>query len=153
MSEIGGSEVLLLIIIGLIVLGPERLPRVANQIGSWLGQARRMTRMMRRQLEEEVNVDLKKEIGLDDPVTGQKDYTSPKFVQDEHGKTPDEDKVADLPDDYSPAHGVDDVGTGVDDGVTSDTQLADTTSDGDTQDDNALEPEPAAANVSKTQSA
>ena len=30
-----------LFLIGLIVLGPERLPRVANQLGSWLGQARR----------------------------------------------------------------------------------------------------------------
>lgn len=57
MSGIGFSEILILCLIGLIVLGPERLPRVANQIGSWVGQARRMTRMMRRQLEEELNFD------------------------------------------------------------------------------------------------
>ena len=43
--------------IGLIVLGPKRLPKVANQLGSWVGQARRMTRVMRRQLEEELNFD------------------------------------------------------------------------------------------------
>lgn len=153
MSEIGGSEVLLLIIIGLIVLGPERLPRVANQIGSWLGQARRMTRMMRRQLEEEVNFDLKKEMGLNDPVTGQQDYKSPTFVQDRHTKPADDD-VEDLPDDYSPAHGEDDVGTGVSDDPPSDTQLADTNSDSDAQDSAATpESEPAAANITKTQSA
>jgi len=57
MSGIGFSEILILCLIGLIVLGPERLPRVANQIGGWVGQARRMTRMMRRQLEEELNFD------------------------------------------------------------------------------------------------
>ena len=57
MSGIGFSELLILFLIGLIVLGPERLPRVANQLGSWLGQARRMTRVMKRQLEEEVGLD------------------------------------------------------------------------------------------------
>jgi Tat protein translocase TatB subunit len=57
MSGIGFSELLILFVIGLIVLGPERLPRVANQLGTWLGQARRMTRVMRRQLEEELDFD------------------------------------------------------------------------------------------------
>ena len=62
MSGIGGSEFLLLLLIGLLVLGPERLPRVASQIGTWIGQARRMTRVMKRQLEEELNVE--KNIGI-----------------------------------------------------------------------------------------
>jgi len=57
MSGIGFSELLILFMIGLIVLGPERLPRVANQLGTWLGQARRMTRVMKRQLEEELDLD------------------------------------------------------------------------------------------------
>ena len=55
MFGIGGQELVLLMLIGLIVLGPERLPRIANQIGGWLGQARRMTRVMKRQLEEELD--------------------------------------------------------------------------------------------------
>ena len=57
MSGIGFSELLVLFLLGLIVLGPEKLPRVANQLGSWLGQARRMTRVMKRQLEEELDLD------------------------------------------------------------------------------------------------
>ncbi len=57
MSGIGFWELIILSLIGLIVLGPERLPRVANQLGSWLGQARRMTRVMKRQLEEELNFE------------------------------------------------------------------------------------------------
>ena len=57
MSGIGFSELIILFLIGLIVLGPERLPRVANQLGSWLGQARRMTRVMKRQLEEELDLE------------------------------------------------------------------------------------------------
>ena len=57
MSGVGFSEFLILCLIGLIVLGPKRLPKVANQIGGWVGQARRMTRVMRRQLQEELNFD------------------------------------------------------------------------------------------------
>jgi len=57
MFGIGFQELVLLSLIGLVVLGPERLPRVANQIGGWLGQARRMTRVMKRQLEDEINFD------------------------------------------------------------------------------------------------
>ena len=62
MSGIGGSEFLLLCLIGLLVLGPERLPRVASQLGHWLGKARLMTRTMKRQLEEEL--DIQKNIGI-----------------------------------------------------------------------------------------
>ena len=57
MSGVGSSELIILILIGLIVLGPRRLPQIANQIGSWIAQARRMTRAMRRQLEDELNFD------------------------------------------------------------------------------------------------
>lgn len=57
MSGVGSSELIILILIGLIVLGPKRLPQIANQLGSWIGQARRMTRAMKRQLEDELNLD------------------------------------------------------------------------------------------------
>lgn len=63
MSGIGGSEFLLLCLIGLLILGPERLPRVARQIGGWVGKARQMTRAMQRQLEDEI--DVKKNFGID----------------------------------------------------------------------------------------
>jgi sec-independent protein translocase protein TatB len=62
MSGVGFWELILLFLIGLIVLGPERLPRVANQLGSWLGQARRMTRVLKRQLEDEL--DLEKNLNI-----------------------------------------------------------------------------------------
>jgi sec-independent protein translocase protein TatB len=63
MSGIGGSEFILLCLIGLLILGPDRLPGVARQIGGWMGKARRMTRSLQRQLEEEV--DVKKNFGID----------------------------------------------------------------------------------------
>jgi Tat protein translocase TatB subunit len=53
---------LIIFVIGLIILGPERLPKVANQFGTWLGKAKRMTRVMKRQLEEELDVE--KNLGI-----------------------------------------------------------------------------------------
>jgi sec-independent protein translocase protein TatB len=57
MSGVGGSEFILLCLIGLLILGPERLPRVARQLGSWVGKARQMTRSLQRQLEDELDVE------------------------------------------------------------------------------------------------
>ncbi len=86
MSGIGGSEFLLLCLIGLLVLGPEKLPRVASQIGSWLGQARRMTRVMRRQLEEELDVEKNIGINPNELLTPREDDTfSPLHVEEDDG--------------------------------------------------------------------
>ena len=87
MSGLGGSEFLLLCLIGLLVLGPERLPRVASQIGSWIGQARRMTRVMRRQLEEEVDVEKNLKINPNDLLTPHDDDTfSPAHDEGDGGE-------------------------------------------------------------------
>lgn len=57
MFDIGFSEILLIFFLALVVLGPEKLPRVAAQVGRWLGRARSMARQFREQLEEEVNLE------------------------------------------------------------------------------------------------
>jgi sec-independent protein translocase protein TatB len=54
MFDVGFSELVLLFIIGLLILGPERLPRVATQIGRWVGRARRTATQLRHQLEREM---------------------------------------------------------------------------------------------------
>ena len=54
MSGVSSAELLLLLVIGLIVLGPKRLPEIAQKVGGWVGQARRMTRVMKRQLDDEL---------------------------------------------------------------------------------------------------
>ena len=89
MSGIGGSEFILLCLIGLMILGPERLPRVARQIGSWVGKARQMTRTMQRQIEEELDVE--KNLGI-----------NPEELDPRNLMTPHED------DTYSPLHEEDD---------------------------------------------
>ena len=104
MSGIGFWELIILFLIGLIVLGPERLPRVANQLGGWLGQARRMTRVMRRQLEDELNFE--KESGIKKPTTSRPTVSNPQYVQDD---------PVEHDDDFSPQHDTGSVGSGVGD--------------------------------------
>ena len=57
MFDIGFSEILVIFILALIVLGPERLPRVVREVGRWVGRARAMARQFQDQLEEEVDVN------------------------------------------------------------------------------------------------
>ena len=57
MLDVGFSEILLTSAIALVVLGPERLPKVARQVGNWMGRARAMARQLSEQLEREVNAD------------------------------------------------------------------------------------------------
>lgn len=57
MFDIGFWELTILAVIGLIVLGPERLPVVARTLGLWVGRAKGYVRGITTELEREVSVD------------------------------------------------------------------------------------------------
>ena len=115
MSGVGSSELIILILIGLIVLGPKRLPQIANQIGSWIGQARRMTRAMRRQLEDELNFDddniKRPAIAPPSVLSPTPDPADPDYDADEPAPEP-EPHIPHDDDTYSPLHGDDGDGDG-----------------------------------------
>lgn len=107
MSGIGSSEFILLLVIGLIVLGPKRLPEVANKIGSWVGQARRMTRVMKRQLEDELNLDAHRNILPPTPPFARELPKSPAPTAEtdpELNPQADSDHIPNDDDSYSPLH-------------------------------------------------
>jgi len=64
MFEVGFSELLLIFAIALIVLGPQRLPKLAQQVGRWVGRARAMARQFREQLEDEAT-SLERNMSID----------------------------------------------------------------------------------------
>jgi len=64
MFEVGFTELLLIFALALIVLGPERLPKLAQQVGRWVGRARAMARQFRDQLEEEAH-NLETKVNID----------------------------------------------------------------------------------------
>ena len=57
MFEIGFWELALIFALGLVVLGPEKLPRVASQLGRYAGQARRMARTLTAQIRDEIETE------------------------------------------------------------------------------------------------
>jgi sec-independent protein translocase protein TatB len=54
MFDVGFWELVVLFGLGLMILGPERMPKVASQVGRWAGQARRMARNLTRQIQNEI---------------------------------------------------------------------------------------------------
>ncbi len=123
MFGIGFQELILLSLIGLIVLGPERLPRVANQIGGWLGQARRMTRVMKRQLEDELNFEKDRNIKPPNREPSKQPLSGTPGDDDHYSAAHDAgEPVADI-DDTSEA------GTDIDDAGETEDDLAATTAD------------------------
>jgi sec-independent protein translocase protein TatB len=57
MFDIGIGEVLALAVIGLLIFGPERLPKAAADAGRWLRQIREMATNARRELSDSAGVD------------------------------------------------------------------------------------------------
>jgi sec-independent protein translocase protein TatB len=57
MFEVGFTEIVLILGLALLVLGPEKLPGLAQKVGRWTGRARSMARQLRTQLEHEVTIE------------------------------------------------------------------------------------------------
>lgn len=54
MFDVGFAELFLLALIGLLVLGPERLPRVARTLGGYIRKARSSWTSLRNTIESEL---------------------------------------------------------------------------------------------------
>lgn len=57
MFDIGFSELLLIAVVGLIVIGPKRLPETVRFAGFWLGRLRRNISRARTDMEREFGLD------------------------------------------------------------------------------------------------
>jgi len=63
MFDVGFFEITLVLLIALLVLGPERLPGLARTIGTWVRRARRMVSGIRDEIDKELSTeDWKREI-------------------------------------------------------------------------------------------
>lgn len=76
MFEVGFTEIILILGLALLVLGPEKLPALAEKVGRWTGRARAMARQLRTQLEHEVTMEeLSRSKPMQSPATPAADAT------------------------------------------------------------------------------
>jgi len=117
MLDIGWTEMLVVVLVLILVVGPKDLPKVVRTVGQWTAKARRLSREFTSSLEEigrEAEIDdLRKDlnkIGAGTSVTALEKHIDPdgslkKAVQDDYadGKAGGLATPADPPDDEKPA--------------------------------------------------
>ncbi len=57
MFDIGFAELLIIAVVGLIVLGPEKLPVAARTVGLWVGKAKRTISGIQSDINEELRLE------------------------------------------------------------------------------------------------
>jgi len=57
MFDIGFSEIMVVAVISLIIMGPERLPETVRTLSLWLGRVRQFVSSAREEIEDEVGID------------------------------------------------------------------------------------------------
>ena len=57
MFDIGFSELFMILVIALIVIGPERLPGVAKKVGRYVGKAKRTFENVKREVQSEFETE------------------------------------------------------------------------------------------------
>ncbi|ROR34472.1 Sec-independent protein translocase protein TatB [Inmirania thermothiophila] len=62
MFDIGFWEVALVLLVALLVIGPERLPRVARTAGLWVARLRQMVGSVKADIEREIRAQELKEL-------------------------------------------------------------------------------------------
>ncbi len=71
MFDIGFWELSIIAIVGLLVIGPDKLPGVARTVGKWVGRTQRFVTQVKDDIDRELKQDelrqaLKDEAGLDE---------------------------------------------------------------------------------------
>ncbi len=62
MFDIGFWELALIGLVALLVVGPERLPKVARTAGKWIGRGRRLVQSVKADIDREIKAEELKEI-------------------------------------------------------------------------------------------
>ena len=57
MFDIGFSEIIFIMVIALLVVGPERLPRIARTAGLWVGKMRGFVSSVKADIDRELATD------------------------------------------------------------------------------------------------
>lgn len=92
MFDIGSTELLLIAVVALLVIGPKDLPRVLNTVGKWISKARAMTGHIRSGIET-----MAREAELEDMEKQWAEHNA-KIVADHPDQPPEMMPLASAPD-------------------------------------------------------
>jgi sec-independent protein translocase protein TatB len=71
MFEVGFSEIIMVALVALLVIGPEKLPKVARMAGFWVAKSKRMVASVKQEIHEEFQAEelrqsLKNQTGINE---------------------------------------------------------------------------------------
>lgn len=55
MFDVGFSEILLIAVVALLVVGPREFPTLVRNVGSWMGRARRFMQAVKSEFDKEIH--------------------------------------------------------------------------------------------------
>ncbi len=96
MLDIGFLELMLIGIVGLLVLGPERLPKAARTTGMWIGKIKRTVAGMQREITAQLEAEeLRQKIGEQQKKLDQSLKQAKRDVESIASSTPDAKRTPD----------------------------------------------------------
>ena len=60
-GSIGGTELMVIMVIALLIFGPRKLPELGRSLGKGLSEFKRATNDLKRSLEEEISLEERSE--------------------------------------------------------------------------------------------
>ena len=57
MFGLGGGELILVVLLAIVLIGPKEMPKVAHQLGKWTRQIKLALEEFKSTVEKEINVD------------------------------------------------------------------------------------------------
>ncbi|MGD8235999.1 MAG: Sec-independent protein translocase protein TatB [Chromatiales bacterium] len=85
MFDVGFWELLIIGLVALLVIGPERLPGLARTAGAWLGRAKRFVSDVKTEIDEELRTEelkrIMKEQNLSNPTHSILEDTKKEFSE------------------------------------------------------------------------
>jgi sec-independent protein translocase protein TatB len=101
MLNVGGGEFLIILLVALVVLGPQKLPDAARQVGKIVGEFRRISAGFQTEMKSALNDPVSKVTGASTPksLTDVTKVAEVKPIDDVEQAAPAEPASNDEPDD------------------------------------------------------
>ncbi len=77
MFDVGFWEICLVLLVALLVFGPDKLPQVARTTGMWVGKARRMVAGVQQEIERELRIQ-----EMRDAIKQQEQHSLHQFLEE-----------------------------------------------------------------------